>query len=85
MIVSRSRTVHPQSTLLTLNGTVLKECSDLVIFWVTFNAKLTFDKHLRSVSSAVAQRLGIVRKSWQVFLDRLLLLRSFWSFVLPVL
>ena len=26
-----------------------------------------------------------MRKSWQVFHDRLLLLRSFWSFVLPVL
>ena len=37
-----------------------------------------------SVSSAAAQRLGIMRKSWQVFHDRLLLLRSFWSFVLPV-
>ena len=26
-----------------------------------------------------------MRKSWQVFHDRSLLLRSFWSFVLPVL
>ena len=26
-----------------------------------------------------------MRKSWQVFHDRLLLMRSFWSFVLPVL
>ena len=31
MIVSRSRTVHPQLTPLTLDGTVLKESSDLVI------------------------------------------------------
>ena len=46
---------------------------------------MTFEKHLHSVSSAAAQRLGIMRKSWQVFHDRLLLLTSFWSFVLPVL
>ena len=26
-----------------------------------------------------------MRKSWQVFHDRVILLRSFWSFVLPVL
>ena len=32
MIVSRSRTVHPQLTTLTLDGTVLKESADLVIF-----------------------------------------------------
>ena len=31
MIVSRSSTVHPQLTPLTLDGTVLKECADLVI------------------------------------------------------
>ena len=29
MIVSRSRTVHPQLTTLTLDGTVLKESADL--------------------------------------------------------
>ena len=45
---------------------------------------MTFEKHLRSVSSAAAQRLCIMRKSWQVFHDRSLLPISFWSFVLPV-
>ena len=35
MIVSRSRTIiHPQSTPLTFNETVLKECADLVILGV---------------------------------------------------
>ena len=63
----------------------MKESADLVILGVTFDAKMTFHKHLRSVSSAAAQRLGIMRKSWQVFHDRSLLLRSFYSFVLPVL
>ena len=46
---------------------------------------MTVEKHLRSVSSAAAQRLGIMRQSWQVFHDRSLLLRSFWSFFLLVL
>ena len=52
---------------------------------VTFDAKMTFEKHLRSVSRAAAQSLGIMRKSWRAFHDRSILLRSFWSFVLPVL
>ena len=34
MIVSRSRTVHPQLSPLTLDGTVLKESVDLVILGV---------------------------------------------------
>ena len=52
MVVSRSRTMHPQSLPLTIDGTVLKESDDLDILGVTFDSKLTFEKHLRSVSRA---------------------------------
>ena len=72
MIVSRSRTMHPQSPPLTIDGTVLTESDDLDIFGVTFDSKLTFEKYLRSVFRAASQRLGILRKSWQVFHDKLL-------------
>ena len=77
MIVYKSRTVYPQLTPLTLDGTVLKESADLVILVVTFDAKMTFEKHHSTVSSAAGQRLGVMRKSWQVFHDRSLLLSSF--------
>ena len=78
-------TQFTQLTPLTLDGTVRKESADLVILGVTLDAKITFEKHLCSVSTAVAQRLGIKRKSWQIFHDQSLILRSFMSFVLPVL
>ena len=77
MIVSRSCTVHPLLTPLTRDGTVLKESADLVILGATFDTKMIFEKHLCSVSSASAQRFGIMSKSWHVFHDRSLLLRSF--------
>ena len=83
--VSRSLTMHPQSPPLTIGGTVLKESDDLVILGVTFDSKMTFEKHVRSVCRAVSQRHGILRKSWLVFHDRLLLGRCFRGFVLPVL
>ena len=73
MIVSRSPTMHPQSPPLTIDGTVLKESDDLVILGATFDSIMTFEKHLRSVSRAAWQRLGILRKSWRVFYDRALL------------
>ena len=41
MIVSRSRTMHPQSPPLTIGRTVLKESDDLVILGVTFDSKMT--------------------------------------------
>ena len=85
MIVSRSRTMHDESPALTVCGAVLKEFDDLAILGVTFDSKMTFEKHLRSVSRAASQRLGILRKSWQLFQDRLLLGRCFRGFVLPVL
>ena len=85
LIVSRSSTIYHQSPPLTIGGTVLKESDDLVILGVTFDSKMTFEKHLCSVSRAASQRLGIFRKSWRVFHDRSLLERCFRGFLLPVL
>ena len=58
---------------------------DLVILGVTFDSKMTFEKHLSSVSIAASQRLGILRKCWRVFHDRPILGRCFRGFVLSVL
>ena len=55
MIVWRSRTMHPQSPPLTVGRTVLKESDDLVILGVTFDSKMSFEKHLRSVLSSFAK------------------------------
>ena len=85
MIISRSRTMHPQSHPLTIGASVLTESDDLVILGLTFDSKMTFEKHLRKVSRAVSQRLGFLKKYWRVLNDRSLLGRCFRCFVLPVL
>ena len=77
--------MFPRSPPLTIGGTVLKESDDLDILGMIFDSRMTFKKHRRLVSRAASQRLGILRKSWRVFHDRLLLGRCFYSFVLPVL
>ena len=77
--------MHHESPALTIGGTVLKESDDLAILGVTFDSKMTFEKHLRYVSRAASQRLGLLRKSWKVFHDRLLLGRCFGGFILSVL
>ena len=77
--------MHPQSPLLTIGRTVLKESDDLVVLGVKFDSKMAFEKHLRSVSRAASQRLGILRTSWRVFHDSSLLGRCFRGFVIPVL
>ena len=45
-IVSRSGRIYPKSPPLTIGGTVLKESDDPVILGVTFDSKMTFEKHL---------------------------------------
>ena len=57
MIVLRSRTMRPQSPPLTIDGTVLKESNDLDILGVTFDSKLTFEKHLRSTPEQLLKDL----------------------------
>ena len=47
MIVSRSRTIHPQSPPLPIGGTVLNEIDDLLMLGMTFDSKMTFEKHHR--------------------------------------
>ena len=56
MVVSMSRTMHPQSLLLTIGGIVLNESDDLDILRATFESTMTFEKHLRLVSTAASQR-----------------------------
>ena len=56
MIVSKLYTMHPQPPPLTIGRTVLKESDDRVMLGVTFDSKMTFEKHLRSVSRAASQR-----------------------------
>ena len=81
MIVSWSSTMYPQSPPLTIGRKELKESDDLVILGEAFDFKVTIEKHLRSVSRAASQRLGILRKSRRVFHDRSLLGWCFRGFV----
>ena len=76
--------MYTLSPSLTIGGTVLKDSDDLVILGVTFDSKLTIEKHHLLVSRAAPQRRGILRKSGRVFHDRSLLERCFRGFVLPV-
>ena len=79
MIVSKSGTIHRQSPALTIDRTVLKESDDLVILGVTFDFKMTFEKHFARFLEHLLNGLLIViflaSKSWQVFHGRLLLWR----------
>ena len=89
MIVSRSRTMHPQSPPLTIGITVLKESDDLVILGVTFDPKMTLEKHLCSVPEQLLKDLVSLGSPGECsMIDRFLGVAfavfscQFWSIVL---
>ena len=80
--------MHPQSPILTIGGTVLNESDDFVILGVTFDSKMAFEKHQRSVSRAASQKLWILSPGECSMIDPFLgdafgiLSCQFWSTVL---
>ena len=85
MIVSRSRTVFPPYPDLLVGSTSPKSCDSFKILGVMFDSKFTFERHIRSISSSVAQKIGLLRKSLRIFGDHDVLLKCFNSFILPCL
>ena len=72
MIVSRSRTLEPQHPDLFIDNVPLTTSDAFKILAVTFQSKFAFESHLHSVSSVIAQKLGLLRKSYLVLLGVLL-------------
>ena len=85
MIVSRSRTVYPNHRDLFINNVVLTTCGSFKILGVQFDSKFTFEQHVHSISSSVAQKIGLLRKSYKIFCDPSVLRKCFNSFILPCL
>ena len=85
MTVSRSRTVFPPHPDLLVGNTSLNFCEFFKILGVMFDSKFTFERHIHSISSSVAQKFGLLRKSFRIFGDHDILLRCFNSFILPCL
>ena len=85
MIASRSRTVFPPHPDLLVGSTSLNSCEFFKILGVSFDSKFTFERHIRSISSSVAQKIGLLRKSFRIVWDHDVLLICFNSFILPCL
>ena len=85
MIVSRSRTVFPPHPDLLVGSTSLNSCDSIKILGVMFDSKFTFERHIRSISSSVAQKIGLLRTFFRLFGDHDVLLKCFNSFILPCL
>ena len=85
MIVSRYRTIFLSHPDLFIGNTTLNSCDTAKFLGVMFDSKFTFQRLIGCISSLVAQKVGLLRKSFWVFGDQNALLRCFSSFILPSL
>ena len=83
IIFGRSRTSQPEHPELVLQGAIIENVDKIKLLGVTFDSKITFNCHLRNITSAVSQKIGILRKCWQVYRDDALVLKCFYAFILP--
>ena len=80
--VSRSRTAFLPLPDLFIGDVPLTLCGSFKILGVIFDNRFTFEQHLCLVSS-VAQKICLLRKSFKVFGDQLILQKCFNFFILP--
>ena len=83
MIFSRSRTSLPVHPELSLENYILENVDALKLLGVTLDPKLTYECHLRNVTTKVAQKIGILRKAWRIYQDDDLIKKCFYAFIFP--
>ena len=66
MIVSKSRTLQPQHPDLFIDNVPLATSDSFKILGITFDSKFTSESHLHSVSSVIAEKLGLLRKLYKI-------------------
>ena len=83
IIVGRSKTVNPGHPPLTVCGQDLPLASYIKLLGVTIDDKLTFEMHIRALSSSLARKGGVLRKCFKIFRDEDIARKTFYSFILP--
>ena len=83
LVVSRSRTLEPPHPDLIVDGETIENCSSIKLLGVIFDSKLSFEDHLRSVTSSISQKVGLLRKCRRIFHADEVVRNSFYSFLLP--
>ena len=53
--------------MIYVGNTSLDSCDSFKVIGVTFNSKYIFARHIHSFSSLVAQKVGLLRKSFRIF------------------
>ena len=58
---------------------------EMRILGLTLDTKLTYERHIRTILSSAAQKIGILRRAWSIYRDENIVSRCYWSLILPIL
>ena len=83
-VVICSRTMNPLHPNLITNGHSLAIDDSFKLLGVLFDQKLTFEKHIQSVVSGLAQKVKILRKCLSIYESHSILQSFFFSFNFPL-
>ena len=81
MIVSISRTLQTQHPDLFIDNVPLITNDPFKILGVLLDSKFTFESHIRAVSSSIAQKLGLLRRSFKILGDLSISMKCFNAFI----
>ena len=79
IIFSRSRTHLPEHPGLSIGHDTIENVDHLKLLGILFDSKLTFESHLRYITSIISQKIGILRKCWKTYRDNAIILECFYS------
>lgn len=63
--IIRSRTLQPSHPCLHISSEQIKNISCILLLGVTYDSKMTFEKHICSMSSTIAKKTGLLRKCFK--------------------
>ena len=83
MTVSRSRTALLHHPSLLIGGSSVSISKSIRLLGVTLDNKLTFEEQLQSMTAAISQKAGLLRKCHSAFGNDDAVKQTFFVFILP--
>ena len=83
MIISRSRVALPEHPDIVVGSDVVPMCTSIRLLGVTLDSKLTFESHLRTLSTSISRHIGLLRKCKRIYSEDNIMKNCFYSFILP--
>lgn len=85
LVFNRSRSSNPPHSNIIIGDSKIETCFLLKLLDVFLDPVLTFEPHLCSIAASFSQKVGLLRKCWEIYSNDILVRINFYSFLWPLL